>query len=218
MSADLDDFTISSDDDNPGVPESAAAPLTLGTDDRLRALEQQLEAAKQWEGRFKGLQNTVQQRSEEAKQLREYSGVLENQLAETRLAFLPEEQREPTRVAWEAQRTTNHMQAQRAEEQKLVNTLIYEHIVSTLAQQYKVPQEKLRKINDPYAMEAFAQEYSELRKNDRADRSKQERKSTFADAFESSGSVNVNVKAPETYEEAAELLAAGMAQLARQRR
>jgi membrane-associated HD superfamily phosphohydrolase len=196
------------------APEEAALPLEAeaeaGTEatDTLVEQEEAPDAyrrkAEEWEKRFKGLQGRLQQEIEARRALELERAKLEAQLQqmliESHLAQLPEEERPQAAAQLQAALAYQAQVAQVNQTQQVLNELAKHLVVQTLSQRYGVPQEQLLRFNDPYAMEAFAQEISRLRRQGQ----RAQRRESRSDAFESGG--GAPPREPKTLDEAAELL------------
>lgn len=142
--------------------------------DRLRSTYDQRVAAQQ-----KALEIAVAQQQEALRRTQE----LERQVFELKIQSLPPYEQDAARERFQLRQQEQalrvaafHMAVERQQYEKMAKI----EVVRRLAEQYDVPRERLMKLHDPNAMEAFAREYATLRKEDRL----QERRASGADRVE----------------------------------
>lgn len=166
--------------------------------DRLRSTYDQRVAAQQ-----KALEIAVAQQQEALRRAQE----LEQQVFELKIQSLPPYEQEAARERFQLQQQEQalrvaafHMALERQQYEKMAKI----EVVRRLSEQYDVPRERLMKFNDPNAMEAFAQEYANLRKEDRL----QERRASGADRVEGRSGRAVPPFNVEAYRDSGDLVGA----------
>jgi len=183
------------------APAEAASPEGAGTQE-----PDYRKLAQEWEQRFKGLQARVQREVELRRALELEKMQLEEQLQrlliEQQLAGLPPEEREARlqqfQYEWQVRQEQQRIMQERAALDQVAKTIV----VNLLSQKYGVPQEQLLRFDDPWAMEAFAQEVAKIRRQSR----REARASGAQDRFEGAVAASPAVKEPDSLDEAVELL------------
>mgnify|MGYP000520397794 CR=1 FL=1 len=182
----------------PQGPESVAQETPSQEDWKRRAEE--------WERRFKGLQARVQREVELRRALELERQQLEEQLQrlilESQLAQLPPEEREVRQREYEYQLQLMRESQRIQQQQQQLELVAKQFVVQHLSQKYGVPQEQLLRFDDPWAMEAFAQEVAKLRKEQR----REARAQTGQDRFEGTLTAPAVTREAESLDEAVELL------------
>jgi hypothetical protein len=91
-------------------------------------------------------------------------------------------------------------------EQMAMVTVLKEHKANTLSQAHKVPKDYLMQFDTPEQMDAAAAAIVAERKRVTKQTTRQGRREAGADRFEGGGTPRNVVKAPETFEDARELM------------
>jgi len=191
------------------LPQAAAEPeseAALTEEAPASAQEDWRKKAEEWEQRFKGLQARVQREVELRRALELERQQLEEQLQrlllEQQLQHLPPEEREERyrqyQMEWQVRQEQLRIQQERAALEAVAKPLVMQMI----SQRYGVPVEQLQRFDDPWAMEAFAQEVAKLRRQAR----RESRVTGAQDRFEGAVATGSGSKEPETLDEAVELL------------
>jgi DNA repair exonuclease SbcCD ATPase subunit len=188
----------------PQITEETQAPEQV--EQPTESIDEWKRRAEEWEKRFKGLQARVQREVELRRALEMERQQLEEQLQrlilESQLAQLPPEEREVRQREYEYQLQVMREAKRIQEQQQQLELIAKQFVVQQLSQKYGVPQEQLLRFDDPWAMEAFAQEVAKLRREQR----REARSQSGQDRFEGTLTAPAISREAETLDEAVELL------------
>lgn len=180
------------------APQTEEAPASEEANWRKKAEE--------WENRFKGLQARVQREVELRRALELERQQLEEQLQrlllEQQLQHLSPEEREERYRQYQAEWQIRQEQLRIQQERAALEAAAKPLVMQMISQKYGVPIEQLQRFDDPWTMEAFAQEVAKIRRQTR----RESRSSGTHDRFEGATATTGGSKEPETLDDAVELL------------